>query len=144
MRKAFCILFLLLLLPLICSAQSIFIDYYILGEIDQSIFWVMTDPNGTYRGNCDIALGLDPNAWVQDHMDEWLQAIYAMNADPNVPNWMDSHMGKFLIGLGLLSEIDELISTASSLADIKVILTKGNTFRRKIYKALYPVVGLPD
>lgn len=131
MRKAFCILFLLLLLPLMCRAQSIFIDYYIQGEIDQSIFWVLTDANNDkYCGNCDITLGLDPNAYVQDHMDEWLQAIYAMNSDPNVPDWVDSHIGRYQQGLDMADGIDTW--------------TEQRIWNRKILKTIYPVVGLPD
>lgn len=131
MKKTLFILMLFMLLPCLCCAQSIFIDYYIQGELDQSLFWVMTDANSVkYRGNCDIALGLDPNAYCEAHKAEWLAAIYTMNTDPNIPDWTDSHMGKYQAGLELISEVD-------TWAEVRAVM-------RKMLKATYPVVGLPD
>jgi len=107
MKKVLCIMLFLLFLPCLCFAQSVIIDYHIIGEIDQSLFWVLTDPNGIkYRGNSDIALGADPNAYCEAHKAEWLAAIYAMNTDPNVPDWVDSHPGLYQAGITLNNNID--------------------------------------
>jgi len=89
---------------------------------------VLTDPNNVkYKGNSNIAIGADPNAYVQAHMTEWLAAIYAQNTDPNVPDWVDTHPGKYLAGLTLINNI-------SSLADAKAVM-------RKVFKAIYPGVA---
>ena len=130
MKKVLCIL-ILLCLPCFAYGQSIFVDYHVIGPSDQSLFWVLTDPNGVkYRGNCDIALGLDPDAYCEAHKAEWLAEIYAQNADPNTPNWHDTHTGKYLAG-------KTMINNADTLAKQRAVLLK-------FLDALYPIAGLPD
>jgi len=107
MKKLICILLCLLFLPCLCFAQSIFIDYSVTSEIDQSLFWVMTDANAIkYRGCNTIALGVDPNAYCEAHKAEWLQAIYEMNSNPNIPDWVDTHPGLYQAGITLNENID--------------------------------------
>lgn len=131
MKRLLLLLMLFLLLPCLCGAQDIFLDYHAIGSIDQTLCWVLTDPNGIkYKGSCDIALDLDPNAYVQAHMAEWLAMIYTMNMDPNIPDWTDSHMGKYRAGLEMISGVD-------TYAEVRAVM-------RKMLKAVYPVVGLPD
>ena len=131
MKKTCILIMLLFSLPCLCAAQSIFIDYYVERELDQSLFWVLTDPNGVkYRGNCDIALGLDPNVYCEAHKAQWLAEIYAQNADPNTPNWHDTHTGKYLAG-------KTMINNADTLAKQRAVLLK-------FLDALYPIAGLPD
>jgi len=126
MKKIAYILLLMLFLPCLCQAQDIFIDYYVETDIDQCIFWVMTDANNVkYRGGCDIALGIDPNAYCEAHKAEWLAAIYAMNTDPNVPDWVDSHPGKYLAAMALIDTVD-------SFAKVRAVM-------KKMVKTIYPM-----
>lgn len=140
MKRIICVFLFLLFLPCLCSAQSIFIDYSVTSDIDQSLFWVMTDANSVkYRGCNTIALGVDPNAYVEAHKAEWLQAIYEMNTDPNVPDWVDTHPGKYLAAMGLLDEINQMIAAATTLNDVKAILLKQSNLGRKMVKTIYPM-----
>ena len=126
MKKTIYIVVILMLLPLICHAQNIYIDYIRQTEGDQSIFWVLTDPNNVkYKGNSDIPLGVDPNAYCEAHMTEWLAAIYAMNTDPNVPDWVDSHPGKYLAAMALIDTVD-------SFAKVRAVM-------KKMVKTIYPM-----
>jgi len=108
MRKLLCILlFLLLFLSRSAFSQTIIVDYIRITEGDQVVYWVLTDPNNAkYRGHSDIALGADPNAYCEAHKAEWLAAIYAQNADPNVPDWVDTHPGLYQAGITLNENID--------------------------------------
>lgn len=101
------LLIIVLLIPLSSHAQSIFADFVWVHAEDMSIFWVLTDPNNRkYKGNCDVALGTDPNVYLQEHMDEWLQEIYEMNTDGNIPDWQDTHLGKYTQTIGQIGNMD--------------------------------------
>ena len=115
-----CLLILVLLIPFTSHAQSIFPDFVWTHAEDMSIFWVLTDPNGRkYKGNCDVALGTDPNTYCQQHMDEWLQEIYEMNTNPNIPDWQDTHLGKYT---QTISQIENIDSWAENNAILKKIV----------------------
>lgn len=108
MKKLILVLLtLVLFFPLQSHAQSIFADFVWIHESDISIYWVLTDPNGRkYKGGCDVALGTDPNVYLQEHMDELLQEIYEMNTDANTPNWQDTHLGKYTQTINQVENID--------------------------------------
>jgi hypothetical protein len=114
------LLILVLLFPLSSHAQSIFADFVWRHAEDMSIFWVLTDPNNRkYKGNCDVSLSEDPNVYCQTHMDEWLQEIYEMNTDANIPDWQDTHLGKYTQTINQIENID---SWAENNAIIKKIV----------------------
>ena len=103
------LLILALLFPMVCSAQSIFADFVWNHENDISIYWVLTDPNNRkYKGHCDVALDQDPNVYLQEHMDEWLAEIYAMNSDANIPDWQDTHLGKYIQGCTQVENVEPM------------------------------------
>lgn len=103
------LLILVLLIPLQSHAQSIFADFVWRHPEDMSIFWVLTDPNNRkYKGNCDVALGTDPNVYLQEHMDELLQEIYEMNTDANIPDWENTHLGKIKQINNQLDNVEEM------------------------------------
>jgi len=131
MKRILVTLLFMLCLPCLCAAQDIFVDYIGISDIDQTIYWVMTDANAVkYRGGCTTEIGVDPNAYCEAHKAEWLAAIYAANTDPNIPDWTDSHMGKYQAGLNFIDTIDTW--------------AEQRAWDRKIFKTLYPGAGIED
>lgn len=108
MKKLILVLLIIVLFfPCICHSQSIFVDFVWIHENDISIYWVLTDPNNRkYKGHCDVALDTDPNIYLNEHMDEWLAEIYEMNTDANIPDWVNTHLGKYTQTINQINNMD--------------------------------------
>lgn len=110
MKKLILVLFILVLFfPHVCRSQeaSIFADFIWNHDNDKTVYWVLTDPNSQkYNGTSDIAIEVDTNVYLNEHLNIWLQEIYDMNTDANIPDWVNTHLGKYQQALTQIGNID--------------------------------------
>lgn len=107
MKKTIAVLLILLAVPLICHAQSIVADFVWNHESDKTVYWILTDANSQkYKGHCDMALDANVTNYLEEHMDEWLAEIYDMNTNPNIPDWVDTHLGKYTQTVNQIENMD--------------------------------------
>jgi hypothetical protein len=127
MKKILGGLILILVFAGYAYGQTIFVDFHYNTDNDQVVLWVLTDPNAVkYCGHCNIALGLDPNVYCQSSMSGWLQAIYEMNTDGNIPDWEDTHLGKYKQTVTQIEATDTWAECQAILKKIVKYLEKSN------------------
>jgi hypothetical protein len=120
MKKIAGLLILILLIAGMAWGQTITVDFSYNTATDQVVLWVLTDPNAVkYCGHCNIDLGLNASTYCNSYMNEWLQAIYTMNTDPNIPDWEDTHLGKYQ---QTLTQIDAMDTWAECQGIMKKII----------------------